>query len=49
MYLDLFEDLNECFILICLGYCIGCKVLIELFDIYKSIGVNYLFFVLFDG
>ena len=49
MHLDLSEDPNERPTPIRLGYRTGRKALIELLDIYKSIGVNHLFLALFDG
>ncbi|MEJ9182693.1 LLM class flavin-dependent oxidoreductase, partial [Bacillus thuringiensis] len=49
MHLDLSEDPNERPTPIRLGYRTGRKALIELLNIYKSIGVNHLFLALFDG
>ena len=49
MHLDLSEDPNERPTPIRLGYRTGRKALIELLDVYKSIGVNHLFLALFDG
>ncbi|MED3550654.1 LLM class oxidoreductase [Cytobacillus praedii] len=49
MHLDLSEDPNEMPAPIRLGFRIGRNRLIELLNIYKEIGVNHLFFALFDS
>lgn len=49
MHLDLSEDPNEMPTAIRLGFRIGRNRLIELLNIYKEIGVNHLFFALFDS
>ncbi|MEW4284298.1 LLM class oxidoreductase [Priestia koreensis] len=49
MHLDLSEDPNESITPIRLGFRAGRNVLIELLSIYKEIGVNHLFFTLFDS
>lgn len=49
MHLDLSEDPNERPTPIRLGYRTGRNALIELLDVYRSIGVNHLFLALFDG
>ncbi|MBM7649491.1 luciferase-type oxidoreductase [Bacillus ectoiniformans] len=49
MHLDLAEDPNEEATGIRLGFRVGRNKLIELLEAYRSIGVNHLFFALFDG
>lgn len=49
MHLDLAEDPNEMPSPIRLGFRAGRNTLIELLNIYKEIGVNHLFFALFDS
>jgi luciferase-type oxidoreductase len=49
MHLDLSENPNEGPTPIRLGYRIGRNALIDLLNIYKEIGVNHLFFALFDS
>ena len=49
MHLDLAEDPNEMPTPIRLGFRAGRNTLIELLSIYKEIGVNHLFFALFDS
>ncbi|MFJ8511645.1 LLM class oxidoreductase [Lysinibacillus xylanilyticus] len=49
MHLDLSEDPNEMPTPIRLGFRVGRNRLIELLNIYKEIGVNHLFFALFDS
>ncbi len=49
MHLDLAEDPNEMPTPIRLGFRAGRNALIELLSIYKEIGVNHLFFALFDS
>nr|WP_141434524.1 LLM class oxidoreductase [Bacillus sp. 03113] len=49
MHLDLAEDPNEMVTPIRLGFRAGRNVLIEILNIYKEIGVNHLFFALFDS
>ncbi|AJY77346.1 TIGR03571 family LLM class oxidoreductase [Paenibacillus beijingensis] len=49
MHLDLAKDPNEDASPIRLGFRIGRNKLIELLEIYRSIGVNHLFFALFDS
>ncbi|GGI18282.1 hypothetical protein GCM10007380_42140 [Gottfriedia solisilvae] len=49
MHLDLSENPNEGPTPIRLGYRIGRNALINLLNIYKEIGVNHLFFALFDS
>jgi luciferase-type oxidoreductase len=49
MHLDLSENPNEGPTPIRLGFRIGRKALIDLLNIYKEIGVNHLFFALFDS
>ncbi|TDL91748.1 LLM class oxidoreductase [Vibrio vulnificus] len=49
MHLDLSENPNENPTPIRLGFRIGRNALIDLLNIYKEIGVNHLFFALFDS
>ncbi|WP_338781622.1 LLM class oxidoreductase [Metabacillus sp. FJAT-52054] len=49
MHLDLAEDPNEMPVPIRLGFRAGRNTLIELLEVYREIGVNHLFFALFDG
>lgn len=49
MHLDLSKDPNELPTPIRLGFRVGRNKLIELLDVYRSIGVNHLFFALFDS
>ncbi|WP_025692176.1 TIGR03571 family LLM class oxidoreductase [Paenibacillus zanthoxyli] len=49
MHLDLAENPDERETPIRLGYRVGRNRLIELLEIYRSIGVNHLFFALFDS
>ncbi|USL31420.1 LLM class oxidoreductase [Priestia megaterium] len=49
MHLDLAEDPNEMPTPIRLGFRAGRNALVELLSIYKEIGVNHLFFALFDS
>ncbi|WP_433746439.1 LLM class oxidoreductase [Falsibacillus pallidus] len=49
MHLDLAEDPNEAPMPIRLGFRVGRNHLIELLNEYKRIGVNHLFFALFDS
>ncbi|MGP7816376.1 LLM class oxidoreductase [Niallia sp. 01092] len=49
MHLDLSEDPNEGPTPIRLGFRVGRNALIDLLNIYKEIGVNHLFFALFDS
>lgn len=49
MHLDLSEDPNEKPTPIRLGYRLGRNYLIELLTLYQEVGVNHLFFALFDS
>jgi luciferase-type oxidoreductase len=49
MHLDLSENPNEMPTPIRLGFRVGRNRLVELLNIYKEIGVNHLFFALFDS
>ncbi len=49
MHLDLSADPNEEATPIRLGFRIGRNRLIELLEFYRELGVNHLFFALFDG
>ena len=49
MHLDLSADPNEEATPIRLGFRIGRHRLIELLELYRELGVNHLFFALFDG
>ncbi|MDQ0877313.1 luciferase-type oxidoreductase [Paenibacillus sp. V4I3] len=49
IHLDLAEDPDEQATPIRLGFRIGRNKLIDLIDVYKTIGVNHLFFALFDS
>jgi luciferase-type oxidoreductase len=49
MHLDLSDDPDEKASPIRLGFRVGRNKLVEMLNLYRSIGVNHLFFALFDG